>query len=213
MDKKLIIILICGLIIFIVYLFLDKNMDKKEIKKELEHEFIDFEAFNQKNNIAFDPYTFYTKNNKLDDSNNKIKYTKENFDFDYESDFKYNDELKSKNRILNYKDKNLQAQSVPKLSQLKKTAIYLETEPTNNKEQSPNWTTYNESNQDEFLVPNDLESNSIFSMPFPENTSIELANFTAENVADLFDADNMGDLYNNINGDVYRGYKTLKYML
>jgi len=213
MDKKLIIILICGLIIFIVYLFLDKNMDKKEIKKEREHEFIDIESFNQKKNIAFDPYTFYTKNNKLDDSNNKIKYTKENFDFDYESDFKYNDELKSKNRILNYKDKNLQAQSVPKLSQLKKTAIYLETEPTNNKEQSPNWTTYNESNQDEFLVPNDLESNSIFSMPFPENTSIELANFTAENVADLFDADNMGDLYNNINGDVYRGYKTLKYML
>ena len=205
MDKKLIIILICGLIIFVVYLSLDKNMSKKEIKikKEINHKLVDSETFNQKNNIAFDPYTFYTKNNKLDDSNNKIKYTKENFDYDYESDFKYNDELTSKNLIFHHKDKNLQTQSVPKLSQLKKTSVYLKTEPTN----------YDEGNQDEFLVPNDLESNSIFSMPFPENTSTELANFTAENVTDLFDADNMGDLYNNINGDIYRGYKTLKYML
>ena len=58
-----------------------------------------------------------------------------------------------------------------------------------------------------------LESNAIYSVPFPENTSIELAQFTAENVTDLFKSNNMEDLYNNINGDVYRGYKTLKYML
>ena len=50
-------------------------------------------------------------------------------------------------------------------------------------------------------------------MPFPENTSIELASFTAENVTDLYDADNMENLYDTINADIYRGYKTLKFML
>ena len=193
MDKKEIIILICGLIIFLVYLSLDNENPTQE-EKRLESKLMNVERFNQKNNIAFDPYTFYTKNNKLDQPTNPTKYTKENFDFDYESDFKYKE---------HFLDTNLQTQSVPKLSQLKKTATYLKTEPVGK---------FNESSND-FLVPNDLDSNSIFSMPFPENTSIELANFTAENVTDLFDADNMGDLYNNINGDMYRGYKTLKYML
>lgn len=59
----------------------------------------------------------------------------------------------------------------------------------------------------------DNTSNFVHSMPFPENTSIELAQFNAENVTDKFKGDNMEELYNTINADVYRGYKTLKYML
>ena len=50
-------------------------------------------------------------------------------------------------------------------------------------------------------------------MPFPENTSGELPLFTAENVTNKYDANNMQDLYDTINNDVYKGYKTLKYML
>jgi hypothetical protein len=174
MDKKLIIILVCGLIIFVVYLYLDKNTIQDEKKQELQ--FIDVESFNHKNNIAFDPYTFYTKNNKLKESNNKMKYTKENFDFDYESDFKYQDSIKNKGpkkqiehfehfeNEEHYEDRNLDAQSVPTLSQLKKTATYLKSEPVNKLEESPNWTTHHINNSDDFLVPNNLESNSIFSI-------------------------------------------------
>jgi hypothetical protein len=204
MDKKLGIILGCGIIIFVVYLYLDNdtNISKSEKKVNLE-------KFN--NNIvtdkpSFDPYTFYTQNNKLDREDKQIKYTKENFDFDYETDFKYN-EL--------FLDKNLESQSVSNLSKLKKTATYLKTEPIplEINDRSPNWTTYDNKYDDEFLIPNELESNSIYSMPFPENTSIELGNFTAENVANLYDADNMEDLYNTINADMFKGYKTLKYML
>jgi len=193
-----------------VYLSFEKNTNVQHSEKKIEHEFIDIEPFSQNNNIAFDPYTFYTKNNKLDDLDINEKFTKDNFDFDYESNFKYKEHFENKNKN---KNKNLKTQSVPKLSQLKKTSTYLESEPVNKLGRSPNWTTYNKNNQDEYLIPNDLESNSIFSMPFPENTSIELADFTAENVADLYNADNMEDLYNNINADMYRGYKTLKYML
>jgi len=175
MNKKIIIIFGCGLIIFLVYLSLDNNNNIKQTNKNKKIN--DLEQFNQKNNLelpkpTFDPYTFYTKNNKLDQKE------------DFENDF------------------NLQSQSVPKLSDLKRTSTYLKTEQISIPQISSN-----------FLVPSELESNSIFSMPFPENTSIELGNFTAENVTDLFDADNMGDLYNNINADMYKGYKTLKYML
>ena len=63
------------------------------------------------------------------------------------------------------------------------------------------------------LVSDNIEPNFIFSMPFPENTSNELPVFTAEDVVNKYDASNMGDLYNTINADMYRGYKTLKYML
>ena len=201
MDKKLSIILGCGIIIFIVYLYLDNDTSVSKSEKK-----VDLEKFNNNNIVSnkpsFDPYTFYTQNNKLNKENKQTKYTKENFDFDYETDFKYN-EL--------FLDKNLESQSVDNLSKLKKTATYLKSQPTplENNDGSPNWTKHD----DEFLIPNELESNSIYSMPFPENTSIELANFTAENVANLYDADNMENLYNTINADMFKGYKTMKYML
>jgi hypothetical protein len=80
-------------------------------------------------------------------------------------------------------------------------------------EKSPNWVYKTLTGDPDFLVPTQLESNAIYSVPFPENTSIELAQFNAENVTDLFKSNNIEDLYNNINADVYKGYKTMKYML
>lgn len=198
MDKKLSIILLCGVIIFIVYLLLNNTNNilqiKNDDKNNIENELMNIEPFNQENNLAlnknpeFDPYTFYTKSG----------LNKDNFDFKYTEHFQ---------------DENIQAQGVQNLSKLRKTATYLESEPTNKLEESPNWISYNENKNNNFLVPNDLDSNSIFTIPFPENTSIELANFTAENVTDLYDADKMDDLYNSINADPYRGYRTLKFML
>lgn len=214
MDKNIVIIFVCGLIIFVVLKYLDKYSTLNESKRSNKHDkLIDIELFNsEKNNIelssnsTFDPYTFYTKLNKPNIPNiPNNKYNKDNFDFDYETNFKYTE---------HFSDDNIETQSVDKLSSLKKTSVYLQSEPINEIDESPNWITYdNNNNNNNFLVPNELESNSIYSMPFPENTSIELASFTAENVTDLYDADNMENLYNTINADMYRGYKTLKYML
>jgi hypothetical protein len=105
---------------------------------------------------------------------------------------------------------NLESQGGGSREQEKNSTLQSRKLPMSNlrfQEESPNIT------NTEFLVPNDLDSNAIYSVPFPENTSIELAQFTAENVTDLFNSNNMEDLYNNINADVYRGYKTMKYML
>jgi len=195
MDKNIVVIVVCGIIIFIVFLMLDNNKctrPKRNKSSSEEDEHMDIELF--ENNLespkpAFDPYTFYTSMKKSDD---KIKYTKDNFDFDYETDFKYKNDF-----IENFSDNNLDAQGTNYLSNLEKTSTYLNSSPVDNN----------------LLVTNELESNSIFSLPFPENTSLELNNFTAENVTNKYDADNMEDLYNTINADVYRGYKTLKYML
>ena len=198
MDKNILIICVCGIIIFIIFLQMDK---KYPVQK---NNTVDFELFNPKENIiesnkVFDPYTFYTNLNKQSTKNN---ITKDNFDFDYETDFKYKD------MVENFSDDNLKAQGDYRLSILEKTNIIKRNAPLNNLDELPNCIDNNN-----FLIENDLESNAIFSMPFPENTSGELPLFTAENVTNKYDANNMQDLYDTINNDVYKGYKTLNYML
>lgn len=199
MDKNTLIICVCGIIIFIIFLQMDK---KYSVKK---NNTVDFELFNPKENIiesnkVFDPYTFYTSLNK---QSTKNIITKDNFDFDYETDFKYKDNI-----VENFSDENLKAQGDNRLSIIEKTNLIKRNAPLNNLDESPNCVDNNN-----FLIENDLESNTIFSIPFPENTSGELPLFTAENVVNKYDAHNMQDLYNTINNDVYKGYKTLNYML
>jgi hypothetical protein len=67
--------------------------------------------------------------------------------------------------------------------------------------------------ENRFLVEPAEDPNFIYSMPFPENTSIQLANFNAENVTNKFEGSSMEELYNTINADVYKGYKNLNHML
>ena len=198
MDKNILIICVCGIIIFIIFLQMDK---KYSVQK---NNAVDFERFDPKENIiesnkVFDPYTFYTSLNKQSTKNN---ITKDNFDFDYETDFKYKDNI-----VENFSDDNLKAQGDDRLSIIEKTNIIKRNAPLNDLDESPNCIDNN------FLIDHDLESNVIFSMPFPENTSGELPLFTAENVTNKYDANNMQDLYDTINNDVYKGYKTLNYML
>ena len=193
MDKNIVIIFVCGLILLGVYLLMNEKPSNKP-----DDNLIGAEMFNSElNNKEFDLYRFYTKSQKV--QNNNI-ITKDNFDFDYETDFKYNE---------HFSDDNVQTQTTPNLTILKKTSTYKETAPNNILDESVNWI----DKKIDFLIPNNLDSNSVYSMPFPENTSIELASFTAENVTDLYDADNMENLYDTINADIYRGYKTLKFML
>jgi hypothetical protein len=52
------------------------------------------------------------------------------------------------------------------------------------------------------------ESNYINQPEFPENTSTMLPNFNGDNVAQLFPVDNITKLYDTINSDIYKGYKT-----
>jgi hypothetical protein len=198
MDKNILIICVCGIIIFIIFLQMDK---KYSVQK---NNTVDFERFDPKENIiesnkVFDPYTFYTSLNKQSTKNN---ITKDNFDFDYETDFKYKDNI-----VENFSDDNLKAQGDDRLSIIERTNIIKRNAPLNDLDESPNCIDNN------FLIDHDLESNGIFSMPFPENTSGELPLFTAENVTNKYDANNMQNLYNTINNDVYKGYKTLNYML
>lgn len=206
MDKNIITTFICLIVFYIVYLKISNYNEKFEQEQDSEKE--EFEN-NIDTNHKFDIYNFY---NNMANPNISEKITKDNFDFDYETDFKYKNTPIVSERIQEdfrysqmYPNNNVNFESqgggtleVEKNSTLSNIRF---------QEESPNFTNTN------FLVPNDLDSNAIFSVPFPENTSIELAQFNAENVTDLYNADNMEDLYNNINADVYRGYKTMKYML
>jgi len=207
MDKNIITTFICIMIFYIVYLKISVNNKKQEKLIELEPE-IEVENFgNNIENKKFDIYNFY---NKIKSSDVPMKITKDNFDYDYETDFKYKDvpifatEKKEHfHQSIIYPNNNVNFESQgggDRLNELSSNNIRFQ-------EESPNFTT------SKFLVPNELDSNAIYSVPFPENTSIELAQFNAENVTDLYRATNMEDLYNTINADVYRGYKTLKYML
>ncbi len=63
------------------------------------------------------------------------------------------------------------------------------------------------------LAPNDFEPNYVNLLDFPENTSIEIKPFTAENVTSLFEGDTITNLYNNINRDIFRKFKNSTYML
>jgi hypothetical protein len=179
-----------------------------EIDPEIEVE--DFG--NNIENSKFDVYKFY---NKLTNQNIPSKITKDNFDYDYETDFKYKNipiikEDFTDNQMYPKNNVNFESQGGGTREQEKHSTIKSGKLSMSNlrfQEESPNFRNI------KFLVPNDMDSNAIYSVPFPENTSIELSQFTAENVTDLYNSQNMEDLYNNINADVYRGYKTMKYML
>jgi hypothetical protein len=209
MDKNIITTLICSLIFYLVYLKItENNIHKKreiEIEPEIEHE-------NFGNNIVtdkFDIHNFYKNKTK---TNTSKKITKDNFDDDYETDFKYKDipiiGEDNKEHFHNFvmytnNNLNLQTQGGGKRNLESQNSVLLDSK----------WVYSTMTGNPDFLVPNELEPNFIYSVPFPENTSIELAQFNAENVTDLFKSNNMEDLYNNINADVYKGYKTMKYML
>ena len=123
----------------------------------------------------------------------------EGVDFDYETDFKYkNLDIIDNNSCRNIEHFSYNNQSLEPLK-LSDENIYLERLSTDMLNKG--------------LVLNEFEPNFVYSMPFPENTSVELATFTAENVTNLYNSNNMEDLYNNINADPYKGYKTLNYML
>jgi hypothetical protein len=217
MDKNIITTFVCIIIFYIVYLKISSQHIKKEkIEIETEPE-IEIENFgNNIENNNFDVYKFY---NKLTNPIVHTKITKDNYDYDYESDFKYKnipiiaEDIKENfgyNPMYPKNNLNFESQGGGSREQEKDSTLESPNLPRSNlrfQEESPNFT------NKKFLVPNDMDSNAIYSVPFPENTSIELAQFTAENVTDLFNSNNMEDLYNNINADVYRGYKTMKYML
>jgi hypothetical protein len=66
---------------------------------------------------------------------------------------------------------------------------------------------------DQLLVESPLiESNYINQLDFSENTSGELPIFTAETVSQMYDVDNITSLYNTINADIYKGYKTIQFI-
>jgi hypothetical protein len=206
------------MIFYIVYLKISSNnnnnnnnkIKKLEIEPELEPE-LELENFG--NNIEkskFDIHNFYSN---LSKSEKPSKISKDNYDYDYETDFKYKDTpIVADDNIehflpgVYYPKRNLNLDS-------QGGGNILDAKPFTNirfQEESPNFTSSGDTN---FLVPNDLDSNATYSVPFPENTSIELAQFNADNVVNLYNANTMEDLYNNINSDVYRGYRTMKYML
>jgi len=190
MDKNILIIVICVLVFYIVYLKLNLSVEKEmkeEEELELEEELEDTEHFQNNNNIEstsnnFDPYTFYTKTLT---KTLPPKITKDNFDDNYET-------------ILDEDLKYFKEDFSGTISNAKLFTDNIDDKKTEHFNQE---------------VDTDDISNFVYSMPFPENTSIELAQFNAENVTDKFKGDNMEELYNTINADVYRGYKTLKYML
>jgi hypothetical protein len=54
---------------------------------------------------------------------------------------------------------------------------------------------------------------SLKAVEFRAGAAIKDSVRAALRATDLFKSNNMEDLYDNINADVYRGYKTMKYML
>ena len=191
MDKSILIIVICVLVFYIVYLKLNlsiqKEMKEEEEKEELELE--DTEHFNNNNNNNIEStsknFDPYTFYTKTLTKTLPPKITKENFDDNYET-------------IL---DEDLKYFKEDFSGSISNTKLFTDSIDAKKTERF---------NQE---VDTDNIPNFVYSVPFPENTSIELANFNAENVTDKFKGDNMEELYNTINADVYRGYKTLKYML
>jgi hypothetical protein len=203
MDKNILTIGICIFIFYIVYLKINQNNKKdyhKEENKEDKVEELKLEEYKNISKPLFDPYTYYKSSDKymIDTT-----ITKDNYDFDYETDFKYkNLDIIDNNSCRNiehfsYNNQSLDPQGIP--LKLSDENIYLERLSTDMLNKG--------------LVLNEFEPNFVYSMPFPENTSVELATFTAENVTNLYNSNNMEDLYNNINADPYKGYKTLNYML
>jgi hypothetical protein len=66
---------------------------------------------------------------------------------------------------------------------------------------------------DQLLVKSPLiESNYINQLDFPENTSDELPIFNADTVSQIYKVDNITSLYNTINADIYKGYKTIEFI-
>ena len=216
MDKNIITTLICILIFYFVYLkIIENSSSHKKNEVEIEPE---IEQENFGNNIVdnkFDIHNFY-KNTFKNHETHKI--TKDNFDFDYETDFKYKNEpiIAPEKNVYDLSSEHFHGGVMYPNNNLNLKAQgggKRDNEKTSSLEGSPNWVYNTMTGDPNFLVPNELEPNFIHSVPFPENTSIELAQFNAENVTDLFRSNNIEDLYNNINADVYRGYKSMKYML
>ena len=183
MDKSILIIVICVLVFYIVYLKLNLSI-QKEMKEETELE-LELED------------TEHFQNN------NNIESTSKNFD-------PYTFYTKTLTTTLPTKitkdnfDNNYE-------SILDEDLKYFKEDFSGSISNAKLFTDKIELFNQE--IDSDNIPNFVHSMPFPENTSIELAQFNAENVTDKFKGDNMEELYNTINADVYRGYKTLKYML
>jgi len=223
MDKNIILTLGCIVIFYLVYLKITEKTNKqnKPSKKNVEDD-SEIEGF--QNNIVTDSVDIYNIYKNRTKTVTSYKITKDNFDFDYETDFKYKDipiigddnlEFFHQDIIYPNNNMNFQSQGGGNRMNEKTSSIKLPGASVADilNEESPNWVYKTLTGDPDFLVPTQLESNAIYSVPFPENTSIELAQFNAENVTDLFNSNNMEDLYNNINADVYRGYKTMRYML
>jgi len=210
MNKNILTILICIIILYFVYLRINSNNLQNKIVPKKEN----FRLPKPNKKQEFNIQQFYKP-----DIQEPTKITKDNYDFDYETDFKYNDipiikeDFHSSGLVWKNNYLNMESQGSESRLNEKESTIKMMGSPNKYDESSPNWINTTMTGDPNFLVPNELESNGIYSMAFPENTSIELAQFNAENVTDLFKSNNMEDLYNNINADVYRGYKTLKYML
>jgi len=217
MDKNIIITLACIVIFYLVYLKITEKTNKPSKKNVEDDSEIENEGF--QNNIVTDSVDIYKLYKDKTKTVTSSKITKDNFDFDYETDFKFKDmpiikeDFHSSGLVWKNNYLNMESQGSDSRLSEKESTIKMVGSPNGYDERSPNWINTTMTGDPNFLVPNDLESNGIYSMAFPENTSIELAQFNAENVTDLFKSNNMEDLYNNINADVYRGYKTMKYML
>jgi len=217
MDKNILTMILCVIIFYIVFLKINHSLHNKENNNheiEIDIDEMDIEPEQFKNNSDNNIYNFYKNLSK----NDPIEITKDNYDYDYETDFKYKNtpiiqEDFHQSKVYLHNNLNLKSQGAGSRKNEKTSTINTFGAPNTFEEASPNWIHTTMTGDPNFLVPNDLDANFIYSVPFPENTSIELAQFTAENVTDLFKSNNMEDLYNNINADVYRGYKTLKYML
>jgi hypothetical protein len=87
MNKNILTILICIIIFYFVYLRINSNASIKKVEPKKEN----FRLPKPNKNPEFDIQKFY----KPDVQEPKI-ITKDNFDFDYETDFKYKDNIVEK---------------------------------------------------------------------------------------------------------------------
>jgi hypothetical protein len=61
---------------------------------------------------------------------------------------------------------------------------------------------------DTTFISSNYESNYVNQPDFPENTSTVLPNFNGDNVAQLYPTTTITNLYDTLNSDIYKGYKT-----
>ena len=63
------------------------------------------------------------------------------------------------------------------------------------------------------FVDNKIVPNFTYSVDFPENTSYELRSITSDYITDMYESKPISDLYDEVNNDIFKGYKNNKYML